>query len=63
MMSHEQMRHAVFEHIEAGQRRHSGLDYLGTENAEKNFFAGYACDAPPTGGAKGQENQTQDSRV
>ena len=54
MMSHAQMRLAVFEYIEVGQRRHSGPDYLGPENYEKNFFADEAGQAPPAGGAKGQ---------
>ena len=54
MMSHAQMRQAVFEHIEVGQRRHSGLDYPGPENYEKIFFAGAAGQAPPPGGAKDQ---------
>ena len=63
LMSHEQMRQAVFEHIEVEQRRHSGPDYLGPEHYEKNFLAGCAGEAPPTGGAKDQENKTQVSRV
>ena len=53
LMSHEQMRQAVFEHIEVGQRRHSGPGYLGSGNYEKNFVACEAGQAPPPGGAKG----------
>lgn len=62
LMSHEQMRQAVFEHIEVGQRRHSGPDYLGSGNYEKNFFAGCAGEAPPLGGAKGQVDKGLDPR-
>ena len=37
LMSHEQMRQAVFEHIEVGQRRHSGPDYLALGITRKIF--------------------------
>ena len=41
------------------------LCYLpaGLRSMTVKIFAGAACEAPPTGGAKDQENKTQVSRV